>query len=53
MQGQGFRVRPQNSSQAYQEGYSQHMIARVLGLAQPTVQRIIKRTKGDDSISII
>ncbi len=37
---------------AYRQGYSQHMIAKVLGLAQPTVQRIIKRTKGDDSISI-
>lgn len=30
---------------AYQQGHSQHMIAKVLGLAQPTVQRIIKRTK--------
>ncbi|MEA3492438.1 MAG: helix-turn-helix domain-containing protein, partial [Campylobacterota bacterium] len=37
--------------QAYQKGYSQHMIAKVLGLNQATVQRIIKRTK--DSISII
>ena len=37
---------------AYQQGYSQHMIAKVLGLAQPTVQRIIARTKGDCSISI-
>ena len=30
---------------AYQQGYSQHMIARVLGLNQATVQRIIKRTE--------
>ena len=29
----------------YEEGYSQHMIAKVLGLNQATVQRIIKRTK--------
>ena len=29
---------------AYKEGYSQHMIAKVLGLNQATVQRIIKRT---------
>ena len=36
---------------AYQQGYSQHMIAKVLGLAQPTVQRIIVRTKKDSSIS--
>ncbi|MEA3491937.1 MAG: helix-turn-helix domain-containing protein [Campylobacterota bacterium] len=37
--------------QAYKKGYSQHLIAKVLGLNQATVQRIIKRTK--DSISII
>ena len=36
---------------AYVQGYSQHMIAKVLGLNQATVQRIIKRTKSD-SISI-
>jgi len=30
---------------AYRQGYSQHMIAKVLGLNQATVQRIIKRTK--------
>ena len=28
---------------AYKEGYSQHMIAKVLGLAQSTVNGIIKR----------
>ena len=32
--------------QAYEEGYSQHKIAEVLGLAQPTVSGIIRRTKG-------
>lgn len=31
--------------QSYREGYSQHMIAKVLGLNQATVQRIIKRTR--------
>jgi len=31
--------------QAYRQGYSQHMIAKVLGLNQATVQRIIKRTE--------
>jgi putative transposase len=31
---------------AYKEGYSQHMIAKVVGLAQPTVNGIIKRRKG-------
>ena len=30
---------------AYKQGYSQHMIAKVLELNQATVQRIIKRTK--------
>ncbi len=29
--------------QAYKNGYSQHMIARTLGLSQPTVSAIIKR----------
>ena len=32
-------------AEAYKQGYSQHMIAKVLGLNQATVQRIIKRTK--------
>jgi len=30
---------------AYRQGYSQHMIAKILGLNQATVQRIIKRTE--------
>ena len=29
--------------QAYQQGYSQHMIAKVLGMAQSTVNGIVKR----------
>jgi len=37
---------------AYTKGYSQYMIAEVLGLSQPTVQGIIKRTKGDSDITI-
>ena len=37
---------------AYEQGYSQHMIAKVLGLAQPTVYGIIKRTKGNSAITI-
>ena len=36
---------------AYKQGYSQHMIAKVLELNQATVQRIIKRTKGSISIT--
>jgi len=32
-------------AKAYKQGYSQHMIAKVLGLNQATVQRIIKRTE--------
>ena len=29
--------------QSYKEGYSQHMIAKVLGMAQSTINGIIKR----------
>ena len=39
------RERNKQIVQAYRQGYSQHMIAKVLGLNQATVQRIIKRTK--------
>ncbi len=39
------RARNKEIVQAYRQGYSQHMIAKVLGLNQATVQRIIKRTK--------
>jgi len=44
------KVRNETIVKVYKKGYSQHMIAKVLGLNQATVQRIIKRTK--DSISI-
>ncbi len=37
---------------AYEKGYSQHKIAKVLELNQATVQRIIKRTRGNNSIRI-
>ena len=39
------KVRNVTITKAYQQGYSQHMIAKVLELNQATVQRIIKRTK--------
>jgi len=30
---------------AYEEGYSQHMIAKVLGLSQPAIHGVIKRSR--------
>ena len=30
-------------TKAYKQGYSQHMIAKVLGMAQSTIHGIIKR----------
>jgi len=39
------KERNRQITKAYKQGYSQHMIAKVLGLNQATVQRIIKRTK--------
>ena len=38
--------------QAYEEGYSQHKIAEVLGLSQPTVNGIIRRMKRNSTITI-
>ncbi len=38
-------VRNKKIVQAYEQGYSQHMIAKVLELNQATVQRIIKRNR--------
>jgi len=38
-------VRNKKIVQAYEKGFSQHMIAKVLGLNQATVQRIIKRNR--------
>ncbi|MDD3591732.1 MAG: transposase [Sulfurovum sp.] len=37
---------------AYQKGYSQHGIAKVLGLSQPTVNGIIKREMKNNAITI-
>jgi len=39
------KERNRQIAKAYKQGYSQHMIAKVLGLNQATVQRIIKRTE--------
>jgi len=30
---------------AYEQGYSQHMIAKVLGISQPAVNGVIRRSK--------
>ncbi len=30
---------------AYEQGYSQHMIAKVLGISQPAVKGVIKRSR--------
>ncbi|MEA3455647.1 MAG: helix-turn-helix domain-containing protein [Campylobacterota bacterium] len=38
------KERNETIAKAYLQGYSQNMIAKVLGLNQATVQRIIKRT---------
>ena len=46
------KTRNQLILEAYEQGYSQHMIAKVLGLNQATVQRIIGRTKIKYGISI-
>jgi DNA-binding transcriptional regulator LsrR (DeoR family) len=46
------KERNQQILHAYEEGYSQHKIAEVLGLSQPTVNGIIKRTKNKDTITI-
>ena len=39
------KERNKQIAKAYKQGYSQHMIAKVLELNQATVQRIIKRTE--------
>ena len=43
--GKDKKERNKQIVKAYQQGYSQHMIAKVLELNQATVQRIIKRTE--------
>jgi diguanylate cyclase (GGDEF)-like protein len=42
---EGTQERNRRILEAYESGYSQHLIAKVLGLNQSTVQRIIRRTK--------
>jgi len=37
------KKRNETIAKAYAQGYSQHMIAKVLGLAQSTVNGIVKR----------
>ena len=46
------KERNQQILHAYEEGYSQHKIAEVLGLSQPTVNGIIRRTRGKGAIAI-
>ena len=38
------RTRNAKIVQAYEQGYSQHMIAKVLGISQPAVHGVIKRS---------
>ncbi len=44
------KIRNKKIVSAYKKGYSQHLIAVVLALSQPTVNAIIKRNKDDESI---
>ncbi len=44
------KIRNKKIVSAYKKGYSQHLIAKVLGLSQPTVNAIIKRNKDNKSI---
>jgi len=37
------KVRNETITKVYQKGYSQHMIAKMLGMAQSTINGIIKR----------
>ena len=39
------QIRNKQILKAYKEGYSQHMIAKVLGLSQPAIYGVIKRNK--------
>ncbi|MCD6213310.1 MAG: helix-turn-helix domain-containing protein [Sulfurovum sp.] len=38
-----YHTQRSNGLKVYEEGYSQHMIAKVLGMAQSTINGIIKR----------
>ena len=39
------KTRNEKIVQAYEQGYSQHMIAKVLGISQPAVHGVIRRSK--------
>jgi DNA-directed RNA polymerase specialized sigma subunit len=42
----GIEERNKQIVKAYEQGYSQHMIAKVLGISQPAVHGVIKREGG-------
>lgn len=39
------KIRNKQILKAYKEGYSQHMIAKVLDISQPAIYGVIKRNK--------
>ena len=39
------KIRNKQILKAYKEGYSQHMIAKVLGISQPAVNGLIRRNR--------
>lgn len=39
------QIRNKQILKAYKEGYSQHMIAKVLDISQPAIYGVIKRNK--------
>jgi predicted XRE-type DNA-binding protein len=43
----GIDIKERNSKivKAYKNGYSQHMIAKVLGISQPAVSGIVRRSR--------
>jgi len=41
---EGLQTKIYNKFQSYAQGYSQHMIAKVLGISQPAVYGVIKRS---------
>ena len=42
---ENIQARNKKIVKAYEEGYSQHMIAKVLGLSQPAIYGVIKRSR--------
>jgi DNA-binding CsgD family transcriptional regulator len=45
-EGQTLEERNEEIFQAYKEGYSQYKIAKILGVSQPAVSKIVKRLRG-------